>query len=105
MAINLEKLIEENQNVLAIVVGTTTCTTCMEWVPNVLSPACESLNVPVITVYMDIDFIPTPSPFTPTTYFYVKGHRDPMIITGPEPIEQIIDRLEACFTELEKTNN
>ena len=99
---NIRQAIIKNESVMAIVCAMTTCTTCEEWIPNILEPICKENNIDIYRVDLDKEFILLPPAHTPTTYFYVKDHRDPMIVIGPEPIESMIERIKVCFNELNR---
>jgi outer membrane protein assembly factor BamE (lipoprotein component of BamABCDE complex) len=97
----ISKAIENNTSVIAVVASLSSCSTCNEWIPNILLPICKKNNVEVYKVNLDEELVILPPAYTPTTYFYVSGHRDPMIISGPEFEENIAQRLKVCFNELE----
>jgi hypothetical protein len=98
----VKDIISANETVVAFVAATSTCMTCQEWVPSVLKAACAKFDVSVNIIYVDKEFVPLPPAHSPTTYFYVNGVDQPMIILGPEFREQIDERLKTCFAELER---
>jgi hypothetical protein len=97
---DIKESIIKNKSVVAIVAAMSKCTTCEEWIPNILEPLCKENNIEIYRVDLDKEFVLLPPAHTPTTYFYVSGHRDPMIVIGPEPIENMIERIKVCFNEL-----
>ena len=98
----LKNIVDTNETVVAIVAASSMCQTCTDWIPSVLKATCAEFDVSVNIIYVDKEFVPLPPAHSPTTYFYVKGIKDPMIILGPEPEEQMKLRLNMCFEELER---
>ena len=103
LAYTLDKYLDliKNNKIYCFVVGLSTCTTCNDWIPNILEPELKKHNIPYSIVHSDLEQILFPPPYAPTTYFYIEKYPNmPMIISGPVSKEELLEDLEMLFKEV-----
>jgi hypothetical protein len=83
------KKIDESTEIKVFVLGYRSCISCQTWTREVLVPTCNKHELDVEIIYMDEVFIPFKPEMSPTTYFYIKNDKNPIMIVGEETISHI----------------
>lgn len=101
---DIREFIESNTYISVVTAVVSTCSTCIEWVPQTLSPILEEHGIPLKVIYVDKELVPTPPRDVPTTYYYISGLTLPMIAEGPETKDVLLKRIDLCKAEMATVN-